>query len=1074
MSLFRPPTIEGRAIFKGLIDLCWFTIKWGLLLAAVAALVAAPYLYHRVDEEIRTRIESRLTVLFPHLRVSVRSAQLVSGEGVVVRGLSLQAPDQKGPITEIAAFEEVFISCNTDLRELVGGKVDVRKIAIRRPTVRFWKRSDGTWNASQLLPVERRMLNPPPITITGGVVEIYDLARSQSPVLRLRDAELTVNGTIEQPLIAGGRSPFRVEGTLATDFLRGARVNAVLDPDGRAWRAGGAFDSLIINPNDWQALPGLALPVPEILRGFRATGQGQWTIDYLAGRATPLEFNLTTQIADGRIDDYRLVYPVTDLRADLICNAQGLRISNLSARHGQAAIRCDLQRMGYGDKSPMRVTAQGRNLHLDNKYLELLPPKLQTEWHKYMPTGEIDADVQLDFDGVTWRPQVVMQCINVSFTHYKFPYRLDRGRGTIEFRDRQINCNLTAQSDNAEVRIAAQVEGPSSPPLGWVEIRGEQVRLDEKLLFAMPEKAANVVRTLHPTGNANAFYRWWHDAKEPGTPHQFAQINLNRCSMRYEKFAYPIDEVTGVVEMHDRNWYFRDLRGNNDRGRIVMNGQLTPVENGNELALQTVATNIAFEDELRDALTPGVQQLWKALKPRGMLNVTTDIQHRPGDRSPRVWVRAEPVVESVSIEPVHFPYRLENARGVFVFSDGRVTIDNFKAEHGRATVTAHGVGSLLPSGGWGLHLEHFHWDRLVADREFVAALPGRLRKLFSNLNVEGPISLRGAVDLLGGGPADESIRSEWDIDVDFQQATLNCGMRLDNLNGGITLAGNFDGQQFRCRGDISLDSVLYRDQQFSDVRGPLWIDDSRLLVGYWADRVRDVKPERRLTARVHGGNVVADGWVNLGAEPRYQLNAALEGADLASWRRQMMPGQNRLSGEVLATLDLRGKGSNVNDLNGRGTIQMRNADIYELPLMVSLLKLFSTIPPDATAFTTSDVDFRIQGEHFYVDRIELNGDAISLLGKGEVGMNRQINLAFYAVVGRDESRTQMMRSLLGGASQQIMQIHAEGTLDQPIVRREAFPVVSQAWQSLQADFQAREDARRKTLSTRGLSTKTTR
>jgi hypothetical protein len=1060
--------VRVRSILKGIVDLCWFTIKWGLLLAAVIALVAAPYLYHRLDEEIRSRIEGRLALQFPHLRVKIRSAQVVSGEGIVVRGLSMTQPDIPGTLGELAQIDEVFVACNTDLTDIATGNIGLRKIVVRRPTVRIWRRADGSWNVADIIPHLPRGTNPPPMTIDDGTYEVYNFERPELPALRLREAQLTIQATIEQPLVAGGRAPMRVQGTCATDFVRQAKVDALVDPDGLAWRAGGGFDSFEINPHDWTAVPGIGLPVPDLLRNFRATGTGSWAADYAAGRDVPLQFNLTGRVADGRIDDSRLVYPVTDLRADVAVNHTGLRIANLSARHGQAVVQAEIERFGYAANSPMRVVAQVRRLYLDNKLLQVLPDRMQTEWHKYMPVGEVDADAQLAFDGVKWSPEINVSCKNVSFTHFKFPYRLERGQGSLTLKGSQTTCNLTAFSDNAEIRIAAQVTGPGSPPAGWIEVRGENARFDDKLLFALPEKAADIVRSMHLTGGANFFYRWTHDPTLSPDPQQFAQVALNRCRVRFDKFPYPIDDVTGVAEMNNKSWVFRDLRGSNDRGRVVLNGQLVPAATGGyDLTLQAAANHVGLEDELHNALTPGARQFWEALRPRGMLNLTLDLRRQAIDGQTRVWIRAEPVDNTLSIEPVQFPYRLENCRGVYVYSDGHVSVEGFTAQHGRATLTARGVGDLLPAGGWTLHLEHFNWDRLVADREFVSALPGRLKKLISDLDIKGPVSLHGAVDLVADSRPGEPFRSEWDIHADFQQAVINCGARFDDVSGGVNLAGNFDGTQFRCRGDIALDSVILRDHQITDIRGPLWIDDTRILLGYWADRVRDVKPERRMTARMYGGAIVADGWLDLGgADPRFQVNATLNRADLAEFARQVMPGQRKMSGEAIAQVELRGRPTNINDLSGSGSIQLRNANIYELPLMVSMLKILSTVPPDATAFTSSDIDFRVQGEHLYVERMELNGDAISLLGNGEVGLNRQINLAFYAVVGRDESRPLAMRNLLGSASRQVMQIHAEGTLDQPSVRREAFPAVNQALQQFQSEMQSREDARQKAQATR--------
>ncbi|HEX4147465.1 MAG TPA: AsmA-like C-terminal domain-containing protein, partial [Pirellulales bacterium] len=277
--------------------------------------------------------------------------------------------------------------------------------------------------------------------------------------------------------------------------------------------------------------------------------------------------------------------------------------------------------------------------------------------------------------------------------------------------------------------------------------------------------------------------------------------------------------------------------------------------------------------------------------------------------------------------------------------------------------------------------------------------------------------------------------------------------------------GDFDGRRFRCQGDVNFDSLAFKDAQFTEVMGPFWIDDTQLLVGMWADRLRQVQPERRITSKLYGGALVADGWMIFGAQPRYSFQATATQADLTRVTQELIPGRQPLSGDIRASLELRGKGASINDLAGRGTIQLRHADIYQLPLMVSLLKLLSVRPPDTTAFTASDIDFYIQSEHIYIDRIDFSGDAVSLLGKGEINFNRQLHLTFHAMVGPNRRRIPLVGDLLGGASQQIMLIHADGSLDQPALRREAFPGVNQAWQQLQAELYPREPVARRPEST---------
>ncbi len=141
-------------------------------------------------------------------------------------------------------------------------------------------------------------------------------------------------------------------------------------------------------------------------------------------------------------------------------------------------------------------------------------------------------------------------------------------------------------------------------------------------------------------------------------------------------------------------------------------------------------------------------------------------------------------------------------------------------------------------------------------------------------------------------------------------------------------------------------------------------------------------------------------------------------------------------------------------MSGKGAVRLSNADVYELPVMISLLKILSIRSPDQNAFSDALVEYRVEGEHIYFDRIKLYGDAISLFGTGEMNFQSQIGLKFYALVGRGE--LPVFKQVLGGASQQLMSIHVDGTLQNPETRREALPAVSQALQQIRDELQNRK------------------
>jgi hypothetical protein len=121
--------------------------------------------------------------------------------------------------------------------------------------------------------------------------------------------------------------------------------------------------------------------------------------------------------------------------------------------------------------------------------------------------------------------------------------------------------------------------------------------------------------------------------------------------------------------------------------------------------------------------------------------------------------------------------------------------------------------------------------------------------------------------------------------------------------------------------------------------------------------------------------------------------------------------------------------------------------------MISLLKILSIRPPDQNAFSDATIDYRIEGEHIYFDRIDFRGDAISLRGKGEMDWQSAIRLTFYTLVGRGELDLPLIKPLLRGASQQLVLIHVDGTLQEPKTSQETLPALSQALQQLRDELQ---------------------
>lgn len=1044
-----PHSARRACSIRGCINFFWFFFKWGLALAVVAALVSAPLLYRRVDEEIRQRIEAKIAGHYSQLSVRIRSAQLIDGEGIEVRGLSIVEPGATGPQAELLYIDEMFLACQTSLQELVQGEPKITQIKIRRPMLRSTRRPDGTFSCVKLLPVPRLGGTVLIGSVENGMVEIFDPLKNPTSMFTLRDVHSSFRTPDKPP--ADGHRLMDVQGSFSAEQTQKVELSGTIDLDAQRWALKGTIDGMEISPELRAALPTAAAQKLAVLGNLRGEARIGFSMRRDADLPAMPAFDVEAELLRGRIDDPRLPYPLSDLHARVRANNNGFTIDELTAASGKTTLKLSCQRNGSTDGSPLSLVASARSMSLDQSLAKVLSPPLLALWHRFLPEGEIDADVKLAYDGKNWQPDIEVRCLNVAFTYQKFPYRLERASGQLTLHDNRLKIDLKAYAGGQPVRIRGDVMNPGTEFTGWVEFDGGNLPFDEKFFAAMSEKVSAVVREFHPQGTFNMHGRVWRDDRRL-TPHEHVEMRLNRCSMNYEKFSYPLSNIRGIIEHTNRNWSFRKLEGTNDTGLVHCEGTLVPVAGGNQLNLTISADNLPLEEELRDALSPNMQQLWTSLRPRGSCDVQAEISYLSAAKRLGLRVDARLRPETTSIEPVAFPYRLEKLRGDIHYQDGHVDLKGLEAVHGRTYVSSGGQCDFLPDGGWNLQLKKLTVDRLRADHELTAALPDGLRKAAAELKPSAPMNLRGSLTLARGGGVNARMTSEWDLSADLNQTDVEAGVKLQNIYGSVQLAGAYDGQRYHCRGDVALDSVTYKNFQFTQVLGPIWIDNSRLLLGAWAES-KDARTPRRMTAKLYNGTLLGDCQVIFGATPQFQIRANLSGADLGQFAKENLTGPQHLQGKISASLQLQGNSKGPRTFLGEGNARLYDADVYELPAMVQLLKILSVRTPDKTAFTHSDIDFRVQGEHVLFDRINFNGDAISLLGRGQMNLDTQVNLTFRAVVGRGDWQLPVLRNMLANTSEQIMQIHVEGTMDHPMIRREAFPGVNQALQQLQADLQ---------------------
>jgi hypothetical protein len=266
--------------------------------------------------------------------------------------------------------------------------------------------------------------------------------------------------------------------------------------------------------------------------------------------------NVAAQLAlrDGRLDDPRLSRPITELTGKITADASQLRVEQLQGKWDAATVALSLNRSGWHASAPIALSARIDDVPLDEQLQQALAtaasPKnaqglpiaklLLLECQKYQPTGMADATLQATFQDGKWKPAAVLEGRQLSFESDKFAYRLTDGAGTITFSagnagvPPKLQIALTAIGGGQRLRIDGEVIDPRPGAAGWVQVQGEGLDIEDRMIAALKDKPREVIASLHPSGRFNLTH-WRIDRPHFGAePQTSLRLELTDVRIAYE------------------------------------------------------------------------------------------------------------------------------------------------------------------------------------------------------------------------------------------------------------------------------------------------------------------------------------------------------------------------------------------------------------------------------------------------------------------------------------------------------------------------------------------------------------
>lgn len=1019
--------------------------KWmvrGLVLGVASSLTLTALLVELLTNPaaMREQVIARLGEHLVDVTVNLDAARLRLLGGIAFRELRLRRNDDSGKTDFLYVPSGIIYH---DKEQLLDGTVAIRKIELERPLIRATRRPDGRWNLAGILQPPDFERRKPTIVIQNGTILIDD--QPGQPPLVIQDVSLTIiNDPIETLNFHGGG---------ASEVLGRLQMQGSFRRD--TDRFAGTFKATDI-PIGETLLRRIGFHAPRILdyaQAIEARASLDVDLHYDPDSASPWSHTLLCELSQGTVRHERIPLPLTELGATIRSVDGQLALEKLAARVGTARLTAQGAVTRPAEDADCNLSFALEHIELNRALLDRLPPKAQEIQRDFQPEGPATLACRLHRADGVWQYWWRFQAEGLKARFHKFPYPLTGVRGNLEqdvdpARNLDLlKIDMVGLANEQPIYIRGSVEG-AKPAGVSLNIWGRDLVIDEPLLTSLPPGPRKIAYQFNPSGKVDVVAT----IRRPQGVDEFTnsyRLEFHDAAVHYHVFPYPIENIRGLLEVLPDNWIYRDFKGTHKGAEFTSSGRSEQTPQGEKVTIELRGNNALFDAELGNALQNGLRQAWDTFRPAGRFDFHARIEHLLKQPEPEFDVTVRPL--GSWMQPVFFPYALDQVTGTIRYCQQRVFLDQIVARHGPTVFTIHrGDAQIKPGGGVYVEVPDFEGHPIVPDADLVQALPPVLRGLFNTLSLKDPLSLRTQLRI-DVPPAHSTAPPTiaWDGKVRLQDARLHAGVEVEGITGQASCRGQFHGKLESLSGNLQFDELHLFKQPLRAVHSQVVFSSSEPHIFRFPN----------LKGKLFGGDLGGEVRVELEPEPRFQINLLASRVQLEELGRQNLMPSAEVSGLAEARLYLTGESGDVAGLRGSGIIDVPNGRMYNLPLLLDLLKVTGLRPPDRTAFEEAHARFTIEGPRVQFQRIDLLGNAISLSGQGDMGLDgSDINLDFHAVWVRFGPKMLLspFKEIAPLISECLFKIKMRGRIGEVRCTKEPLPILFEPFRELWHWMQQRQ------------------
>jgi hypothetical protein len=784
-----------------------------------------------------------------------------------------------------------------------------------------------------------------------------------------------------------------------------------------------------------------------------------------AGAGKGIEFVegvLTVRGASAAFEEFP--YRLDEMSGEVRFRRDGtIDLINLAGNHGTARAVVNGHLGGNTSHDTILLNIQGKNVPVDEDLLAHLPERDREVCRNFLQRATVDVDVHLErtswaWGGVRppWTSSIEANFLDGIFRYAGFPYLMEGLCGRIRIAEGLMRLdNLTGRHGTGTVRASGSVTRAENEPASLdIQLRATDIPFDNALAAAMPAEVQKLYGQCDPAGRVSVNGRLHMPA--PGAPLQYeltARLDQSEVSLPTGETSTAdgggaVARLSGVqaqLQITPAELVIPSLQGRLGESMVRLDGRLALANDRPDMSVHLASDSLELGPHVRAALPAVLRADYDSLAPAGRVRVDVKISQTSRATATQAAVSSNPAPASAPVttrpveymavvEPLdcrltfaHFPLPLEKVKGKIILTPSLVELERLSAQHGDMDLLLAGQ-------------IRFKDDSTVVDIPFLQArhvtftedlhqaVPWRLRLLWADMKPKGTCDFLLNNIVFNRGPGENR---SWQIEgkLTFKQMDLTAGPEFTGADGTLEGRLGFD-EQFHIDARLALEQARV---------------DGRLVTNASARVQRPVGSStlsiRDLNATFYKGGLLGGVEVDYASHPpTYSLDLTARGISLEDFLNDRRPPDRKplqVKGSISGSMAVIGQFNNPAARQGGGSVVIQDAQVLKLPLILSIFQIGRLGAPDDNAFHDALFDFVVDGDDLILERIDLRGKAVSMVGAGRVSMtDTAMHLVLLVGSPLKLPRVAVLSELMEGVARELMEVHVEGTLDKPLFRAE--------------------------------------